>query len=186
MGFVINEMRVKDLISIEPDLYGDDRGYFLESYNEKTLKKLGFFKEFVQDNESKSKKGVLRGLHFQTKQMQGKLVRCISGKILDVVIDLRIESATYGEWESVILDSEKKNMLYVPERFAHGFLVLSDEAIFGYKCTDYYAPEYEGGIKWDDQDLKIDWKFKEYGITEVFVSEKDTKLPWLRDINIEF
>lgn len=186
MNFVIRKTEIEDLIHIEPKVFGDKRGYFLESYNYATLKELGFDKVFVQDNESKSKKGVLRGLHFQTQYTQGKLVRCIHGKVLDVAVDLRKGSPTYGKWESVILDSEKKNMFYVPEGFAHGFLVLSDEAVFAYKCTNYYAPTFDGGIKWNDPDLNIDWQLDKYGINEVLVSEKDDELPMLKDLKIKF
>lgn len=186
MNFEIEKTSIQDLIHIKPKVFGDKRGYFLETYNEKTLKELGFEEDFIQDNESKSKKGVLRGLHFQTKHTQGKLVRCVFGKVLDVAVDLREGSETYGKWESVVLDSEEKNMFYVPKGFAHGFLVLSEEAVFAYKCTDYYAPEYDGGIKWDDKDIAIDWKLEEYGIKDVLVSEKDANLPLLKDIDIKF
>ena len=186
MNFEIIETSIEGLIHIKSKVFGDDRGYFLESYNQKTLRELGFDKIFVQDNESKSKKGVLRGLHFQTKYTQGKLVRCTFGKVLDIAVDLRKNSSTYGKWESAILDSDEKNMFYVPEGFAHGFLVLSDEAVFNYKCTDYYAPEYDGGIRWNDPMLNIDWKLEEYGIKDLIVSEKDKLLPLLSEINVEF
>ena len=186
MNFEIIKTSIEGLIHIKSKVFGDDRGYFLESYNQKTRRELGFDKIFVQDNESKSKKGVLRGLHFQTKYTQGKLVRCTFGKVLDIAVDLRKNSSTYGKWESAILDSDEKNMFYVPEGFAHGFLVLSDEAVFNYKCTDYYAPEYDGGIRWNDPMLNIDWKLEEYGIKDLIVSEKDRNLPLLSEINIEF
>ncbi|MBP2027131.1 dTDP-4-dehydrorhamnose 3,5-epimerase [Acetoanaerobium pronyense] len=186
MNFEIKPTKIQGLIHIQPKVFGDERGYFLETYNKNTLKQLGFEEEFVQDNESKSKKGVLRGLHFQTKHTQGKLVRCTYGKVLDVAVDLRKNSPTYGHWESAVLDSNEKNMFYVPTGFAHGFLVLTEEAVFNYKCTDYYAPEYDGGIKWDDPQLNIDWKLKEYGIDSVTVSEKDLNLPYLEDLNIQF
>lgn len=186
MAFEIVNTKIKGLIHIQPKVFGDERGYFLESYNKMELRKIGFDVDFVQDNESKSKKGVLRGLHFQTKHTQGKLVRCVYGKVLDVAVDLRKDSATYGEWESVVLDSEKKNMFYVPEGFAHGFLVLSEEAIFSYKCTDHYAPQYDGGIKWNDSDLGVKWELEKYGINDVFVSEKDDNLPNFKDLEIAF
>lgn len=186
MNFEIIKTDIDGLIEIIPKVYGDHRGYFMESYNQKTLSELGFDKVFVQDNESMSKKGVLRGLHFQTKHTQGKLVRCTYGKVLDVAVDLRNGSPTYGQWESVVLDSEKKNMFYVPVGFAHGFLVISDEAVFNYKCTDYYAPEYDGGIRWDDPDINISWDFEKYGITDILVSDKDSKLPYLKDTSVVF
>ena len=186
MSFLINKTKIESLIHIKPSVYNDNRGYFVESYNKKALKDLGFAVDFVQDNESKSKKGVLRGLHFQTKHTQGKLVRCIQGEVLDVAVDLRKNSPTYGQWESVILDGEKKNMFYVPEGFAHGFLVLSDEATFSYKCTNYYAPKYDGGIRWDDPDINIDWQLSKYGISTPVVSEKDSKLPLLKKLTLPF
>lgn len=186
MNFEIRETKIEGLIHIQPKVFGDERGYFLETYNKSTLKQLGFDVDFVQDNESKSKKGVLRGLHFQTKHTQGKLVRCTYGKVLDIAVDLRKNSPTYGQWDSAILDAEIKNMFYVPKGFAHGFLVLTDEAVFNYKCTDYYAPQYDAGIKWDDPKLNIDWKLQEYGIESVIVSEKDMNLPYLQDANINF
>ena len=130
----------------------------------------------MQDNESNSVKGVLRGLHFQTKYPQGRLVRCISGKVLDVAVDLRKNSPTYLQWESIVLDSERNNMFYIPEGFAHGFLVLSDEAVFSYKCTDYYAPIFESGIIWNDKSLNIDWQVKKYKIKTLIISEKDLKM----------
>jgi len=125
-------------------------------------------------------------MHFQTKHTQGKLVRCIYGKVLDVAVDLRSGSATFGKWESVILDGENKNMMYIPKGFAHGFLVVSEEAVFSYKCTDYYHPEYDGGIRWDDPDIGIDWKMDEYGIGKPVLSGKDAALPYLRDLVLEF
>ncbi|MDU1855567.1 MAG: dTDP-4-dehydrorhamnose 3,5-epimerase, partial [Clostridium baratii] len=149
--------KIKDLYIIEPTIFGDDRGYFMESYNKDAFFKAGLKMKFVQDNESKSKKGVLRGLHFQTKHTQGKLVRVIKGEVYDVAVDLRKGSPTYGEWEGVLLTEDNKKQFYVPEGFAHGFLVISDEAIFNYKCTDFYAPEYDGGVLWNDPDIGIDW-----------------------------
>ena len=134
---------------------------------------------FVQDNESRSKKGVLRGLHFQTKHTQGKLVRVVEGEVFDVAVDLREGSPTFGQWTGVTLTAENKKQFYVPEGFAHGFLVLSDTATFQYKCTDYYAPEYDGGIRWNDAEVGIEWPLD--GIDEVLLSDKDQKQPSLME-----
>lgn len=173
MGFVIVKTSIEGLIHIQPKVYGDTRGYFLETYNRQAFKDLGLDMIFLQDNESKSSKGVLRGLHFQQKYPQGKLVRCSSGKVFDVAVDLRPNSETFGQWESVILDSKKKNMFYIPEGFAHGFLALTDDCVFSYKCTDYYHPEDESGIIWDDPDLGIQWTMDAFGILEPTISDKD-------------
>lgn len=181
--FKFIETKIKDLYVIEPTVFGDDRGYFMESYSKKEFFDAGLKMEFVQDNESKSKRGVLRGLHFQTKHTQGKLVRVIKGEVFDVAVDLREGSSTYGMWEGAVLSEENKKQFYVPEGFAHGFLVMSDEAIFTYKCTDYYAPEYDGGIIWNDSDVGIEWPLN--GM-EPLLSEKDKKLKPLRDQDIKF
>ena len=165
--------KIKDLYIIEPKVFGDERGYFMESYNRKDFEEAGLNMVFVQDNESKSKKGVLRGMHFQTKHTQGKLVRVTSGEVYDVAVDLRKDSPTFGQWEGVLLSAENKRQFYVPEGFAHGFLVLSDEAVFNYKCTDYYAPEYDCGLLWNDEDVNIQWPLE--NIDEVILSEKDKK-----------
>lgn len=171
------ETSIDGLLIIEPQVFGDHRGYFMEAYNREAFNKAGLSMSFVQDNQSMSKKGVLRGLHFQIQHPQGKLVRVISGAVYDVGVDLRKDSPTYGKYEAVILTGDNKRMLYVPEGFAHGFLVLSDEAIFTYKCTDFYYPEYETGIIYNDSDIGIDWPLD--GI-EVLLSEKDRKLPSLK------
>ena len=176
MGFEIKNTKIDGLVHILPTVFQDERGYFIESYNQKALLDSGFDKKFVQDNESKSVKGVLRGLHFQTKNLQGKLVRCVSGMVLDVAVDLRKDSKTYLQWESAILNGERKNMFYIPEGFAHGFLVLSDEAVFSYKCTNYYTPEFESGIIWNDPTLSIDWQLDKWGIGKPILSEKDRNL----------
>lgn len=181
--FKFIETKIKDLYVIEPTVFGDDRGYFMESYSKKEFFDAGLKMEFVQDNESKSKRGVLRGLHFQTKHTQGKLVRAIKGEVFDVAVDLREGSPTYGMWEGVILSEENKKQFYVPEGFAHGFLVMSDEAIFTYKCTDYYAPEYDGGIAWNDSEIGIKWPID--GM-EPLLSEKDKNLKPLKEQNIKF
>ncbi|WP_338595353.1 dTDP-4-dehydrorhamnose 3,5-epimerase [Clostridium baratii] len=176
--------KIKDLYIIEPTIFGDDRGYFMESYNKDAFFKAGLKMKFVQDNESKSKKGVLRGLHFQTKHTQGKLVRVIKGEVYDVAVDLRKGSPTYGEWEGVLLTEDNKKQFYVPEGFAHGFLVISDEAIFNYKCTDFYAPEYDGGVLWNDPDIGIDWPLE--NIEEIVLSEKDKHQKLLKELNLPF
>ncbi|OPX50365.1 dTDP-4-dehydrorhamnose 3,5-epimerase [Clostridium thermobutyricum] len=181
-NFKFIKTKIKDLYIIEQKIFEDDRGYFMELYNKKDFNEAGLDMEFVQDNESKSKKGVLRGLHFQKQHSQGKLVRVIEGKVYDVAVDLRKESETYGQWEGVLLTSENKKQFYIPEGFAHGFLVISDYAIFNYKCTDFYAPEYEDGIIWNDPDLKIIWPLD--GIEEIFLSEKDKKQKRFIDLDI--
>ena len=152
------ETKIPDLLIIEPKIFGDDRGFFLESYNAKAWQQAtGITRPFVQDNHSRSTKGVLRGLHYQIQQSQGKLVRCVVGEVYDVAVDLRKNSATFGQWVGDYLSADKKRQFWIPEGFAHGFLVLSDFAEFLYKTTDYYAPEYERCIRWDDPTLAIDW-----------------------------
>lgn len=183
-NFKFLETEIKDLYIIEPSVYGDNRGYFMESYNKQSFYEAGLTMEFVQDNESKSKKGVLRGLHFQTQQAQGKLVRVTDGKVFDVAVDLRKGSPTYGQWEGVILSEENKRQFYVPEGFAHGFLVLSDDAVFNYKCTNYYAPEFDGGVKWDDPYIGIEWPLE--GIEEVLLSDKDKNQKLLKEQDLPF
>lgn len=174
---------IPELFILEPQVFGDSRGYFLENYNRKDFKRIGLDVDFVQDNMSRSSKGVLRGLHFQKKHTQGKLVKVTRGKVFDVGVDLRKGSPTFGQWEGVILDDETHKMFYVPEGFAHGFLVLSETADFNYKCTDYYAPESEGGIIWNDPDIGIEWPLE--GITPL-LSSKDKILPHLKDTDIPF
>jgi len=150
---------IPDVKIIEPAVFGDERGFFMETWSQKKFEELvtGKPTSFVQDNHSKSKKGILRGLHFQTENTQGKLVRVTSGEVFDVAVDLRKDSATYGQWVGVYLSAENKRQLWVPEGFAHGFYVTSDEAEFVYKCTDYYNPNAEVSIRWDDKDLAIEW-----------------------------
>jgi len=148
---------IEGLYIIEPTIFGDERGYFMETYHAKEFTEAGIDVRFVQDNQSKSRKGVLRGLHFQYTNPQGKLVRVIKGEAFDVAVDLRKDSSTYGKWEGVILSEENKKQFYVPEGFAHGFLVLSDEAEFTYKCTNFYNANDEGGILWNDSDINIEW-----------------------------
>ena len=183
-NFKFIETKITDLYIIEPKVFGDNRGYFMESYNKQAFNEAGLTMTFVQDNESRSKKGVLRGLHFQTKHTQGKLVRCTEGEVWDVAVDLRKGSPTYGQWEGVYLSSENKRQFYVPEGFAHGFVVLSEVATFNYKCTDFYAPEYDSGLLWNDEDVNIQWPLD--GIDELLLSEKDKKQRKFRELDLPF
>jgi len=175
------ETGIEGLYVVKPTVFGDNRGFFMESWNKKEFEEIGLDMEFVQDNHSRSRKGVLRGLHFQTLHPQGKLVRVVKGSVYDVAVDLRKDSPTFGKYYGAILSEENKLMFYIPEGFAHGFLVLSDEVDFLYKATDYYYPQYEAGIVWNDEDIHIDWPFEEYGIDEPILSEKDKKLPTFRE-----
>ena len=173
---------IKDLIIINPSVYNDDRGYFYESYNQRFFREKGIYTNFVQDNQSYSTKNVLRGLHFQTIAPQAKLVRCIVGEVYDVVVDLRKSSETYKQWYGVKLSDENKKMMFVPKGFAHGFLTLSDYAIFQYKCDELYIPTADAGINFKDEGLNIDWLVD---INELIISEKDRVLPRLADIEKE-
>lgn len=168
---------IEGLMIIEPTVFGDNRGFFVESYSKRDFQEIGIDVEFVQDNHSKSSRGVLRGLHFQREHTQGKLVRVTSGAVLDVAVDMRPESKTYGASFSIELSAENKLMFYIPPRFAHGFLTLENNTEFMYKCTDYYHPESDSGIMWNDQVLAIDWQFGRYGIDEkcLNISAKDKK-----------
>lgn len=178
------ETKINDLKIIEPSFFEDNRGYFLESYNQNEFDKIISKVSFVQDNESKSSKGILRGLHFQKPPFdQAKLVRCIEGKVLDVAVDLRNRSKTYGQHIAIELSSENKRQLFVPRGFAHGFLVLSESAIFAYKVDNIYAPKYDAGIKWNDRELNIDWGIEH---SKVIVSEKDSVLPYFKDFKSPF
>ena len=163
---------IKDLVVIEPKVFGDERGYFYEAYNKNTFHELGLDYDFVQDNQSFSRKGVLRGLHFQKQFPQAKLVRVIEGEVFDVAVDLRKDSPTFGKWYGVTLSGENKKMFMIPRGFAHGFLVLSETAVFSYKCDDFYHPNDEGGIIYNDPDIGIEWP--EVGC-ELVLSEKDKK-----------
>lgn len=170
-----------DVLVIEPKVFGDDRGFFFESYNEKIWQEAtGLKARFVQDNHSLSTKGVLRGLHYQIRQPQGKLVRCVVGEVYDVAVDLRKCSPTFGKWAGAVLSAENKHQMWVPEGFAHGFLVLSDVAEFLYKTTDYYAPEHERCILWNDLDLGIGWPFA----GEPVLSAKDAAGQSLREAEL--
>ena len=153
----VTKTPIEGLYVIEPTVYGDDRGYFVETYNQQDMKDAGLDMEFVQDNQSKSKKGVLRGLHFQKEYPQGKLVRVTKGRVFDVAVDLREGSETHGQWYGIELSDENFKQFYISEGFAHGFLVLSEEAVFQYKVTDFYHPGDEGGLAWNDPEIGIEW-----------------------------
>ncbi len=186
--FKFIETGIKDLYVIEPTVFGDERGYFMETYNAEFkpyIKHLdGTPAEFVQDNQSRSKKGVLRGLHFQKQNPQGKLVRCLEGEVYDVAVDLRANSSTFGKWFGVLLSCENKRQFYVPEGFAHGFYVVSDFATFSYKCTRWYAPDDEGGLFWDDPDIGIEWHID--SADAIILSDKDKIHPCLKELNFAF
>jgi len=168
----VQPTKIPDVIIIEPKVFGDERGFFFESFNKKVFESAaGVTIDFVQDNHSKSTKGVLRGLHYQIKNPQGKLVRVCSGEVFDVAVDLRKSSPTFGQWVGVLLSAENKRQLWVPPGFAHGFVVLSETAEFLYKTTDYYAPEHERCIKWNDAELAVNWQYTGQPV----VSEKDAQ-----------
>lgn len=171
---------IEGLLVITPKVFSDERGYFMETYNIADFTEAGIDSVFVQDNQSASKKGVLRGLHFQIQHPQAKLVRVIRGKVFDVAVDMRKGSATYGKWFGLTLSEENKKMFYIPKGFAHGFLVLSDHAEFTYKCTELYHPNDEGGIIYNDPDIGIDWPIED-GMELIF-SDKDTKWPLLKEL----
>lgn len=170
---------IEGLYVIEPTVFKDERGYFVETYNQNDMKEAGLDMVFVQDNQSMSIRGVLRGLHFQKQFPQGKLVRVVRGKVFDVAVDLRSDSKTYGKWFGVELSAENMKQFYIPEGFAHGFLVLSDEAEFCYKCTDFYHPGDEGGLAWNDPEIGVGWPLEE-GV-DLIISEKDQKWKGLKD-----
>ncbi len=181
--FKKTDTSIEGVCIIEPTVFGDNRGYFMETYSKEDFKELGLNYEFVQDNQSKSKKGVLRGLHFQKENTQAKLVRVIKGEVFDVAVDLRPGSKTYGKWEGVILSEENKKMFMIPRGFAHGFLVLSEEAEFTYKCDDIYNHEAEGGLAWNDPDVAINWPMGNMQISDLLTSEKDSKWPSLKELS---
>ena len=171
---------IEGLVVLEPRVFGDSRGYFFESFNARTFEEAVGNVNFVQDNESKSSYGVVRGLHFQKPpHAQAKLVRVVKGKVLDVAVDLRKDSPTFGKYVAVELSEDNHRQMFIPRGFAHGFSVLSDEVVFQYKCDNYYAPESEGAVAWDDTDLDIDWRVP---ADKVLLSEKDKKHPFLKDI----
>lgn len=178
--FTFTKTEIDGVVIIEPKIFGDNRGYFMETYNEADFKNAGLNYKFVQDNQSKSRKGVLRGLHFQKTHQQAKLVRVIQGEVFDVAVDLRKDSPTYGKWVGVLLSDKNQKMFMIPRGFAHGFVVLSDTAEFVYKCDEFYHPEDEDGILWSDKDIGIDWQFD----GEVILSEKDMKHKTLKDSKV--
>ncbi len=181
----IIKTEIEGVFVIEPKIFGDERGYFFESFNAKEFAdKTGLNITFVQDNESKSKYGVLRGLHFQKPPYtQSKLVRVVSGRVLDVAVDIRKGSPTYGKWVSCEMTGENHRQFFVPKGFAHGFCVLSDEAVFQYKCDDFYHPEAEGALAWDDETIGINWPIT---IEDIILSEKDKHHPCLNDFETPF
>ena len=169
---------VPGLLIIEPDVFKDQRGFFMETWNAKRYAEAGLDVDFVQDNLSYSSYGVLRGLHFQQPHAQGKLVYVLQGTVYDVAVDIRVGSPSFGRWYGVELSAENKRQFYIPEGFAHGYCVLSETALFAYKCTNYYSPQTEGGIAWNDPELGIDWP-----VANPILSDKDTKYPLLREID---
>jgi len=173
----IRETKLKGVLVLEPDTFSDERGFFLETWNSLRYEKAGILGPFVQDNVSFSKKGTLRGLHFQYPQSQGKLIQVLSGEVLDVVVDIRVGSPTFSQWESYVLSNKNHTQIFIPPGFAHGFCVTSETAVFSYKCTEFYNPESQGSIIWNDPDLNIDWP-----ITEPILSPKDTDCPRLKDL----
>lgn len=176
---------IPDVLILEPQVFGDARGFFFESFNQRDFNEAtGLDVNFVQDNHSKSAKGVLRGLHYQIQQPQGKLVRVVSGEVFDVAVDLRKNSATFGKWVGVILSEDNKRIFWVPAGFAHGFVVLSEVAEFLYKTTDYYAPQFERCIAWNDPSLGIDWPLASAEIVEPKLSAKDVQGRWLIEADV--
>lgn len=174
----IKETTLDGVLLLKPKVFGDTRGFFLETYRESVLKDAGITLPFVQDNHSRSRRGILRGVHFQNPGLMGKLVRVTRGKVFDVAVDIRYGSPSFGQWTGHVLDDIDHCQLWVPPGFAHGFVVLSDDADFVYKCTEYYMPENDAGFRWDDPDVDIDWPLKE----GLLLSEKDKKAPLLKDI----
>ncbi len=181
------ETPIEGLFVIEPTVFGDARGFFMETYAKRDFDAMaGSPVDFVQDNHSKSRRGVLRGLHFQTQHAQGKLIRVVAGAVYDVAVDLRAGSPTYGLWHGVELSAENKRQFYVPAGFAHGFLTLADDTEFLYKCTDYYHPEFDGGVRWNDPQIGVDWRLAEYGFDPsgegLLLSAKDRVQPLLAEL----
>ena len=169
----LTRLKIPDVVLIEPTVFSDERGFFMETFRANVMDELTGGKSFVQDNHSKSSQGILRGLHYQMKQTQGKLVRVIQGEVFDVAVDMRQKSPTFGQWVGEILSAENKRQLWIPEGFAHGFYVMSNTAEFVYKCTDYYAPEFDCSLKWDDPTLDIKWPLVEG--KSPLLSDKDRK-----------
>ena len=183
MSLTFEKTPIKDVFIITPKVFGDDHGYFMETFSDQDFKNAGLNYTFVQDNQSSSKKGVLRGLHFQKTHPQAKLVRVLKGEVYDVAVDLREGSETYGKYVGVLLSAENKKQLLIPRGFAHGFLVVSDSAEFAYKCDEFYHPEDEGGLIYNDSDIAVDWPKLD---VEYILSEKDQKHPTLKDSHITF
>ncbi len=181
-NFTFTETKIKGVYVIDVKTYGDHRGYFMETYKEEDFATAGLDYKFVQDNQSSSRKGVLRGLHFQKTFPQAKLVRVLKGEVFDVAVDLRKGSETYGQWVGVLLSEENHRQFMIPRGFAHGFLVVSDHAEFAYKCDEKYHPEDEGGILWNDPNVNIEWP----EVGEIILSEKDKKNPTLAESKMEF
>ena len=181
-NFTFQETKIKGVYIIDTKIYGDNRGYFIETYKDTDFKAAGLNYSFVQDNQSSSRKGVLRGLHYQKTHPQAKLVHVIKGEVFDVAVDLRKDSDTYGQWVGALLSADNHRQYLIPRGFAHGFLVVSDYAEFVYKCDDVYHPEDEGGIIWNDPDIGIEWP----DVGELILSDKDKKQPFLRDSKVEF
>lgn len=181
-NFSFTETEIRGLYLIDVKSYGDNRGYFMETYKKSDFEAAGLFYCFVQDNQSSSRRGVLRGLHFQRTHPQAKLVRVLKGEVFDVAVDLRHGSATYGQWKGVLLSEENRRQFMIPRGFAHGFVVVSDYAEFAYKCDELYHPEDEGGLLWNDPAIGIDWP----DVGEVILSDKDRKNPTLDESRIVF
>jgi dTDP-4-dehydrorhamnose 3,5-epimerase len=176
----VKETKLPGVLVLEPDVFSDERGFFLETWNSTRYEKAGIKGPFVQDNISFSKRGALRGLHFQYPQSQGKLVQVLSGEVVDVAVDIRKGSPTFGQWISEVLSGANHRQMYIPPGFAHGYCVTSETAVFSYKCTDFYNPGSEGGIIWNDPDINIDWPME-----EPILSSKDADYPRLKDIRPE-
>ena len=174
----VTKTDINDLVVVTPKVFEDNRGYFFESYNKRDFWEAGLIYDFVQDNQSESSKGVLRGLHYQIQYPQAKLVRVIKGEVFDVAVDLRKGSETYGKWFGLILSEDNKKQLLIPRGFAHGFLVLSDKAVFSYKCDDFYHPDDEGGLMWNDPDIGISWP----NVENIVLNDKDKKHPLFKDL----
>jgi dTDP-4-dehydrorhamnose 3,5-epimerase len=174
----VRKTRINGLLVIEPEIFGDSRGFFMETYNQARYMKAGVSERFVQDNLSLSSRGVLRGLHFQNPAAQGKLVYVLEGEVFDVAVDIRKGSPTFGLWHGEVISSENRLQFWIPPGFAHGFCVLSEQALFTYKCTEFYAPEHECSIRWDDPFINIDWP-----CSEPILSEKDKNAPFLKDVS---
>jgi len=172
---------ISGLFIIKSTVFGDDRGFFMETWNKRDFEEIGINMVFLQDNHSKSKRGVLRGIHFQEKCQQGKLVRCLKGKVLDIAVDLRENSKTFGEHYKVILSEKNQKQLLIPQGFGHAFLSLEEGSELVYKASNYYSSEFDSGILYNDEDIKIKWNFREYGLNDIILSQKDKRLPTLKE-----